>query len=295
LVYELSADLFPRAEPLYRAAWFDQAQIYAVFEGTQKGRIFVDDVASPTSALMCRTYEFYVAGSAEARDLRRFIAEAPSEAGVFHEFYGYCPVGKPWEEALLEDHNHRLEVIDRRSFRFPATDADRVKGWRKQLPSGVEVLSVDGELAERIDREMHEMIGFFWGGYEPFDRHGFGFCAVVDGQFASLIYTIAVGANQANVSIETAPAFRRRGLAAIVGAAYIEHCLERGLTATWDCDAPNLASYHLAQKLGFVEHEPFSELAMPGRAPLELSHGLWEKEEGGWEGLARWRRREQAE
>jgi RimJ/RimL family protein N-acetyltransferase len=295
LVYELSADLFHKAEPLFRETWFDEAQIYAVFEGKQNGRIFVDDLPNPTAALMCRTYEFYVAGSADAHELRRFIAEAPAEAGVFHELYGYCPVGKAWEQALLEDHNHSLEVIDRRSFRFPNEAADQVKGWRDSLPTGIEVRVVDGELAERIDREMHEMIGFFWGGYEPFDRHGFGYCAIVDGQLASVIYTIAVGANQANVSIETAAAFRRKGLAAIVSAAYIEHCLERGLVATWDCDAPNLASYNLAQKLGFVEHEPFSEFAVPGRAPLELSHGLWEKEPGGWEGLARWRRRDQAE
>ena len=292
MVYELSADLFHKAEPLYRASWFDQAQIYAVFEGAQSGRIFVDDVASPTAALMCRTYEFYVAGSAEAQELRRFIAEAPAEAGVFHELYGYCPVGKPWEEALLEDHNHSLEVIDRRLFKFPASEADRVKGWRDSLPAGVEVRAVDGELAEHIDQEMHEMIGFFWGGYERFDRHGFGYCALVDGQFASVIYTIAVGANQANVSIETAQAFRSRGLAEIVSAAYIEHCIERGLVATWDCDAPNIPSYNLARKLGFVEHEPFSELAVPGRGKLELSNGLWEKEPGGWEGLARWRRKE---
>ena len=295
MVYELSADLFHKAEPLFRETWFDEAQIYAVFEGNQKGRLFVDDLPNPTAALMCRTYEFYVAGSADARELRRFIAEAPAEAGVFHELYGYCPVGKAWEQALLEDHNQGLEVIDRRSFRFPKEAADQVKGWRDSLPTGTEVRPVDGALAEQIDREMHEMIGFFWGGYESFDRHGFGYCAIVDGQFASVIYTIAVGAEQANVSIETASAFRRKGLAAIVSAAYIEHCLERGLVATWDCDAPNLASYNLARKLGFVEHEPFSELALPGRAPLELSHGLWEKEPGGWEGLARWSRRDQAE
>jgi RimJ/RimL family protein N-acetyltransferase len=291
LIYELSRDLFDRAQPLFSTTWFDQSQIYAVFEGTQPGRIFADDVTSPTAALMCRTYEFYVAGSADASELRRFIAEAPAEAGVFHELYGYCPVGKTWEKALLEDHDHLFEVIDRRSFRFPNDGKDRLKGWRDSLPAGVEVQAVNGELAERIDQEMHEMIGFFWGGYENFDKHGFGYCATVDGQFASVVYAIAVGADQANISIETAAPYRRRGLAVLVSQAYIEHCIERGIVATWDCDAQNVASYDLARKLGFVEYEPFSELAVPGRGKLELSHALWEKEAGGWEGLARFSRR----
>lgn len=294
MVYELSSDLFHKAEPLFQEAWFDEAQIYAVFEGKQRGRIFVDEVANPTAALICRTYDFYVAGSTDARELRRFIVEAPAEAGVFHELYGYCPIGETWEKALLDDYGGRLEVIERRGFKFPEGAADRVKGWRDSLPAGVEVRALDGELAERVDREMHEMIGFFWGGYDSFDRFGIGYCAIVEGALASVIYSVAVGADQANVSIETAPPFRRKGLANIISMAFIERCIERGIVATWDCDALNLASYDLARKLGFVECAPFSEVAMPGRAPLELSHGLWDKEAGGWEGLARWQRKRDA-
>ena len=64
-LFELPPALFDRVQPLYAAAPFDQPCYDVVFAGWQAARIFVDDADAPTSALMCRSYEFFPAGAVD--------------------------------------------------------------------------------------------------------------------------------------------------------------------------------------------------------------------------------------
>jgi hypothetical protein len=124
-IYELPNTWFQRCKPLYAQAPFDQPAYDAVFEGVQPGRIFVDDADAPTAALMCRTYEYYVAGT-PVPAMRPFIKDAPEEVGVFQHLYGYTPIGEAWVSALLDD--APLKVIGRHNFQWdmskPAPDCD---------------------------------------------------------------------------------------------------------------------------------------------------------------------------
>lgn len=273
-VYELSPARFELAAPLFVEAWYDRAYIDAVFEGSQVGRVFVDHAEQPTAALLCRTYDYFVAGDTGANTLRRFMADAPGEAEVFDTLYSYVPLGDSWRQALLQDHGARLEVIERRSFTFPAAAFGSLDPWQ-QLPEGTVVRQVDRALVERIDAELHEHIELLWGDYDRFLDNSFGFCTLVGDELASVGIATGVSTRYSNISTSTAEPFRRRGLAAAGCAACIAESLRRGLVPTWDCDAPNLASAALATRLGFVEDGPFWELAAPGRAKLDTSHGLW--------------------
>jgi len=278
IVYELPRALFDVAAPLFAPAWFDRAYIDAVLEGRDVGRVFVDDAVSPSAALLCRTFEYYVAGSVPgdgSQALRRFIVEAPAEAEVFAALYGYCPVGDPWREALLADHAGRLATIGRRGFTFDVASVDTAPGWRRAFPNNVAVARIARPLAQRIDRELGENLGLFWGGYDGFLANGFGFCALVDGAVASIAYAGAVSAREANIVVDTGKRFRRRGLAILSCTAFIRHCLERGLLPTWDTDDDNEASALLALTLGFQETRSFVQLSPPRGAALPLSDGLW--------------------
>ncbi len=294
IVYELPPDLFGVAAPLFAPAWFDRAYIDAVLEGRDRGRVFVDDPDAPSAALLCRTFEYYVAGSVQGdggHALRCFIAEAPAEAEVFAALYGYCPVGDAWEQALIADHAGRLATIGRRGFTFDAAAVDTAPGWRRAFPDNMAVARIDRPLAQRIDRELGENLGLFWGGYDGFLANGFGFCALVDGAVAGIAYAGAVSAREANIIVDTGKAFRRRGLATLTCMAFIRHCLERGLLPTWDTDDDNEASALLARTLGFHETRPFVQLSPRRGAALPLSEGLWTAQPPGSAGsLIAWRR-----
>lgn len=293
MIFELSAGSFGDAASLFQDAWFDRALIDAVFEGRQRGRIFVDRESRPRAALLCRTYDYYVAGDPGAFALRQFMEEAPAEAGVFERLYGYVPLSEAWVRALLEDSGGRLEVIPRRGFTI-AGAAGISRARRPRSPSrDAAVMPIDRTLAAQIDTDLAEHIGLLWGGYEDFASGGFGFCAIVGGTVASVAYTVAVSARHANIVVATAAAFRRQGLATLTCSAFIAACEARGLIVEWGSDASNAASVALAQRLGGREGPPFSELGFPGRAQMAGSRGLWAKQEapmGTSRGPAVWRR-----
>jgi RimJ/RimL family protein N-acetyltransferase len=293
-IYELPFASYEVARSLFDPAWFDRAHIDAAFAGRQPSRLFVDDPRRPTGAILCRTYEYFLAGQ-PAPALRQFVAEAPAEARIFdviHDldrarrestiaFYGLVPVGDLWREALIEEFDGALEQIGRRTFRFDGA-LEQVSALVARIPPGFSVRAVDAALAERIDREVNEFIGLFWGGYERFGLGGTGACVVDGERIASVAYAIAVSDREMNIGVETVADYRRRGLATIASRACMAEALARGITPTWDCDDSNPASAALALRLGFTELPSFLELALPGRAGPALSMGRWIAEGGMW-------------
>ncbi|HEV2107100.1 MAG TPA: hypothetical protein VGR16_02465, partial [Thermomicrobiales bacterium] len=61
-VFELPPERFSLAAPIFAGATFDASYMDAVFEGKSEGRIFIDDPERPGAALLCRTYDYFVAG-----------------------------------------------------------------------------------------------------------------------------------------------------------------------------------------------------------------------------------------
>jgi GNAT superfamily N-acetyltransferase len=288
MIFQLPPHLRFLAQPCFADAWFDRAQIDAVFEGRQPGRIFVDDLDHPSAALMCRTYGYFVGGDVCATSLRQFMKDAPDE--VFKDFYGFVPIETEWVQALLADFGGELIDIDRLNFKFEGRIEDIGKG--KPPPPGAEIRRIDRDLAERIDSQPPPLIQIFWSNYESFFDGGFGFCTMVDGDIASVAFTVAVSDREANIDVETMEGFRRQGLSMLTSTAYIAHCLEHGMTAAWDCDSFNEPSALLARKLGFTEYPPFHQLSTPGYRPLPTSHGLWRGDEDAATGVTIWRRQE---
>jgi RimJ/RimL family protein N-acetyltransferase len=286
-IYELPSGQFARVESLYAAAWFDQAVIGAGLEGRQPVRVFVDDPDRPGAALLCHPYDYYLAGSVSPA-LRQFIADAPAEAGVFARVYGYCPIGADWGQALLTDSGERLVVITRRNFKYRRVrpPAPGLKA-RQTAERQARVRPIDAELALQIDRSFMRAISRNWGDPAAFLQGGFGFCVTVKEEIAAIALPAAVSRRYADLDVETAPAFRRQGLAQTVCARFVSECLDRGLTACWDADWLNLASAALAEKLGFNEGAIFSELASPERTPLPVSSGRWTGRKSG-DGIKEW-------
>jgi len=171
-----------------------------------------------------------------------------------------------------------------------------VRDAHPALPEGMTLRSVRGDLPARIDAEFHRSIGRAWGSYARFAAEGFGVCALDEGgAVAGIALAVAVGAGCANVDIETAVAYRHRGLATHMGAAFIAACHERGLVPTWEADVANTASLATARRLGFVPDADYSRLSPPDGSTLDLSHGLSqgqneEEEEGVPYVVRRWQR-----
>jgi GNAT superfamily N-acetyltransferase len=282
-IYELPFDRFEVARALLSDPPADRAYIEAALTGINPARVFVDDPEQPSAALMARTYEYFV-GGALGTAIDDFIHNAPAEAGVWADFYGFVAVDPEWNEHL-PTLQPGLDVEERRTFRFDPGRIDSVRGTAERVPDELLLAHLTPELAEVVDRELNETIGLFWGGYDRYARHGFG-VAILDGDKpVAVTFASAVGGNDANLAVLTHAEYRRRGLATLTSQAAIEMAHERGLTATWDCDLLNVPSGLLAESIGFIEQPPFQELGFlirdpdkpgpPGRGKPEQSRGTW--------------------
>jgi RimJ/RimL family protein N-acetyltransferase len=81
-----------------------------------------------------------------------------------------------------------------------------------------------------------------------------GFCLVKDDDtIVSTSFAAYIDNNRIDIGIETNPEYRGQGFGALTCAAMIQYCLDNGYEPIWGCRKDNMASFRLAQKLGFKE------------------------------------------
>lgn len=81
----------------------------------------------------------------------------------------------------------------------------------------------------------------------------------VDGQPVSFAYAMWQTEGLFDIAVDTAAAFRRRGLARAVVSELIRRCSATGRRAVWGAVESNVASHEFARSLGFI---PSDELAI---------------------------------
>ncbi|MCR6688370.1 GNAT family N-acetyltransferase [Cellulomonas sp.] len=106
----------------------------------------------------------------------------------------------------------------------------------------------------------------FWPDAPAFLEHGGGWVVTSRETVGAIAFTSYRTADEVEIGIETAAAWRRRGLAAAAAAAMIEDLLARGLTPVWSCREDNVASLRLAIALGFRPTLRVPYLRIPPRA-----------------------------
>ena len=78
--------------------------------------------------------------------------------------------------------------------------------------------------------------------------------ALVEGVVRSLCFAARRGPRAVEAGIETAPGFRRRGLAARAGAAWANAVARAGLAPLYSTDWSNRASLGVAARLGLIRY-----------------------------------------
>ena len=99
-----------------------------------------------------------------------------------------------------------------------------------------------------------------FAGQEDFLQNGFAFCLYAGEELASAASTFGYYSGGYELQIATAPKFRRRGYAAVTGAAFLLECLRRGKRPHWD--AAHMGSVRLACRLGFLPDGEYTALSL---------------------------------
>ncbi len=234
--------------------------VAAILAGETPAQVYVDDVASPTVALLLpwNGHRVFLAGAtndqrliADIRELLRAARSSPSSLRNPSDFLIYY-VPSTWE-ANLAVLCQGMETTP--AMRQYYTLAHAPPDWQRLLPATWQLRRVDaGLLAEHELKYLPELIEEVHAeapSREDFLAHKFGYCLQEDQTLIGWCLSEYNHADRCEVGIATAPEYRRRGGAFILASALIAHALEVRITHIgWHCWSRNTASSLLAQKLG---------------------------------------------
>ena len=260
----LSSDEYHRIGRLLEEVPFNNYFALSVTEGRVKGAVFVDDAEDPHNAYILHPYGMsLLVGDGKDEEFDRWLLPFMLDEGRERRRDEWMQVHPDlWtvkiEKALLgrivrssrttDDAPRDLVVTyGRTNFRF---------NEEKFLASAATLERTDVQ-ARRLDVRTVGMVKgtviptAFWNSAEDFVRNGIGFSVLEDGVPVSTAFSAFVHDYAWEIGIESAVTHRGRGYATIAAIAFIDHCLENGLTPVWSCRTENTGSYKLATKLGF--------------------------------------------
>jgi len=261
MFHELTPDQFAGVRPLF--AGFDYSlSLQAAIEGINPGRIFVDDVESSRAGLALTVEGYLLAGEHDDPEILEALRPIPPRRYIHRqgvrERRRLAVVGRPSEawEARLPELIPAYEALKLPRYHYLCRRV--ALDWRSSLPNGYTLRRIDRELLANPDLALSEDLGeeeieAYWGErgslFRARDRL---FGVLHGGEEVSHCTRDCATDTQVDVGVYTAPAHRRKGLAAAVVAATVEHCLSHGArqvagTAMWR----TLARGKTAERVGF--------------------------------------------
>lgn len=232
--------------------------VQGVLEGSHSGMVFTDRSEAPRAALLWAISDMlFIAG---ASDMRAFNQALP--------------------ELLATTVTSRARDVGQTFFQIRADPAARWAGmmpdifartdafltYRSEFSFDAEEYAARRSSAEILDgcaiREMDAAVLDAWPAGErhvfatwpdarSYRDRGVGYCAEFQGEFVGSCIVAFRGAGVCELSVNTEPGVRRRGIATRLCRAMIDECLRRGLLPCWGTETFRLPSLALAHKLGF--------------------------------------------
>lgn len=90
-----------------------------------------------------------------------------------------------------------------------------------------------------------------WGGGRALAKSGYGWGAWVDGELAAVACTFFLGNAHEDIGVATEAGYRGLGLSTACCYALCQDIIARRRTPTWATSPANIASWRVAEKLGF--------------------------------------------
>lgn len=267
MMHELPANEFERIRPLF-AAFDHKLSIAAAIEGNNPGRFFVDDTTNPRTALALTVEGYILSGEHDnprtIDALVHFLGHEIFTGRIYvgdDSFMSLAVYPDAWEAMLPElIPTHEVEKIKSYHYLCRTIGLD----WRQQLPDGYEIRRLDRALLDDPGIVFPDPVGQWkdfessWWSVENFLAKGASCCALRGREVVSWCLSDCTAGDRTEVGIITHPAHRRLGLGAIVAAATVELCLERGFSAVgWHCSADNTPSWKTAERAGFQRERTY--------------------------------------
>jgi GNAT superfamily N-acetyltransferase len=247
---------YASVRPLFEEMISHHLAVQTVLAGIMPGRIYVDDPASPRTAILIPSnrHRIYVGGepaqSLLADVIHLYFKESLAESYGFAVHYDASTSWKQTLEQLLNGQKTFAGWRQCYRLRAPSSPPD------KPLPEHITIGRIDEAMLEDatlVNRQLlFEEMHSESPSPEYFFRHNFGFSAQDGHKLVGWCLTEYHNQDRCELGIETIEAYRRQGIATHLTSAVIRHAFAQGATEIgWHCWATNTPSIATALRSGF--------------------------------------------
>ncbi|MFW9903498.1 MAG: GNAT family N-acetyltransferase [Candidatus Thorarchaeota archaeon] len=235
-----------------------QVIINSLIEGDSDGRIWVDDLISPKSALMLSTQGYFLAGNPNNEDFNNDLRDLILKFidTKYFPFYEGCEnfffyTTEDWipKFGTLFPTRKPFEI---RRFHFTITKSVRSFDWKSKIPEEYEIKQINNTLKfekYEFEDDVKDWVGT---GLDSTIKRGFGACMLHNGKVITWSNADCASGDRCEIGIFTSEKYRRKGFASITAAAAVEFSFKAGFhTVGWHCEDDNYGSIAVAQKVGF--------------------------------------------
>lgn len=258
MIHQLDKTNYDQARPLFSNSAFHLALAAILAGNIPDAPVYVDDRNAPQTAVAWVNHRVYLAGNSQNANfnaaLDRLFGAAYYPQARAQQWSGFVLHYTPedWEDQIDVILNDRLPRAGNRLL-FTC----RARPAEFPLPEGFTAQPVGRALVENTrlqgrDALLEEMVSERFS-VEDFLAQSFGYGLLHNETIIGWCLSEYNHLDQCEVGIAVAAAYRRRGLATAMAAAFIRQAQARQITRIgWHCRADNIPSAKLAQKLGFT-------------------------------------------
>lgn len=234
MIYELS--------DTSKAALFEGWQESMILSCLQKimGKILVTDLTAPKAALAFAGCFGFYAGEPDGE----LVRNKPDGLTIM------VPRTEDWAK-LIESVFPAARKVTRYAIKKDTKfNKEALLKNISELPAGYELVKINAELYDKclLSPATADFVSSF-DNKEHFLKMGRGVVILKNGEIVSGASSYSRYNEGIEIEVDTVKAERRKHLALAACSALILRCLEEGLYPSWD--AQNMASVHLAEKLGY--------------------------------------------
>lgn len=241
-----------------------QLEAKAVIEGVNPGRVFVDDIDSPTSGVIWlgNNDGFIFIGDEKNEgfnnELNTFIDKIiiPEAIKVGLNWFEGIGNHRKWNTTIkkvlksrkLGSWNQRVYTLQKGDYKCTPEIA---------IEQGYKVVNICETLFENIDYSikniefLHSKILEFWSSPQRFFIDGIGYCMVYKNEIVSVCFSGFVVGKVHCIDIETLKDHQGKKLAQKIALSFVKDCLDNNIVPYWDCMESNKPSIAVAENIGF--------------------------------------------
>ncbi len=266
MVTKLPPDKFNLLKPFFAGSEFDLL-FSAVLEGNSVAQVWVNDGSEPESVFLWDKANnvFYLIGREGNAQFNREIQAiingrvVPQLKLRQRPYFRIRAASELWEKMVPSI--FASADLTSGGYLFYTYDKPVERDWRSKIPEGFKLERIDEKFLLETQLQNKEYIldeiRQMWPTVDRFVKFGFGFSLVTEEKAVCWCTAEYMSKGKCGIGIETVHEYQNRGLATSAASAFVEHCEAKGVKPHWECNAENLASRRVAEKVGFVKEREF--------------------------------------